>query len=202
MKNLNIYRLLICLRYPQLRSLFSIPTHLTDRERFTLFKLSKSYSQHSRSVLAVEIGSYLGSSTSFLAAGLRNGDSIFCIDTWGNDAMSEGPRDTFETFLANTEPYRERVTPMRGWSHDPSVLEQVKARAKKVDLLFIDGDHSYEGALSDWRLYAPLLAPGATVAMHDIGWADGVRRVVDEEIRPHVVSEGSLANLWWGQLPL
>lgn len=46
-----------------------------------------------------------------------------------------------------------------------------------LDLLFIDGDHSYEGVRRDWELYSPLVRPGGLIALHDIvegpEWAVG-----------------------------
>jgi predicted O-methyltransferase YrrM len=36
-----------------------------------------------------------------------------------------------------------------------------------VDFVFIDGDHSEEGLLADWRAWSPLVAPGGIVALHD-----------------------------------
>ena len=39
---------------------------------------------------------------------------------------------------------------------------------KKVDLLFIDGDHSYEGVKKDFEMYSPLVADGGVIAFHDI----------------------------------
>lgn len=39
---------------------------------------------------------------------------------------------------------------------------------KKIDLLLIDGDHSYAGAKSDWNLYSPLVKEDGLIALHDI----------------------------------
>jgi len=36
-----------------------------------------------------------------------------------------------------------------------------------VDFVFIDGDHSEEGLLADWRTWSPLVQPGGVVALHD-----------------------------------
>jgi hypothetical protein len=36
-----------------------------------------------------------------------------------------------------------------------------------VDLIFIDGDHSYEGLVGDWRAWGPSIAPGGIAALHD-----------------------------------
>jgi len=43
----------------------------------------------------------------------------------------------------------------------------------EIDLLFIDGDHSYEGAKADLNLYFPLVNEGGLVAFHDIVPRDG-----------------------------
>lgn len=39
---------------------------------------------------------------------------------------------------------------------------------RQVDLLFIDGDHTYEGVKADWEMYAPLVKDGGLVILHDI----------------------------------
>ncbi len=38
----------------------------------------------------------------------------------------------------------------------------------KLDFLFIDGDHGYEGVKKDFKDYSPLIRPGGIVALHDI----------------------------------
>ena len=35
------------------------------------------------------------------------------------------------------------------------------------DLLFIDGDHSEEGARGDWEAFSPHVVPGGVVIFHD-----------------------------------
>ena len=37
----------------------------------------------------------------------------------------------------------------------------------KIDFLFIDGDHSYEGVKSDFELYSKILTPGGLIVIHD-----------------------------------
>jgi predicted O-methyltransferase YrrM len=37
----------------------------------------------------------------------------------------------------------------------------------RVDFIFIDGDHSEQGLLADWRAWSPLVEPGGIVALHD-----------------------------------
>lgn len=37
-----------------------------------------------------------------------------------------------------------------------------------IDLLFLDGDHSYEGTYRDFTLYSPLVSPDGLIVFHDI----------------------------------
>lgn len=37
----------------------------------------------------------------------------------------------------------------------------------KIDFLFIDGDHSYEGVKSDFELYSKILTPSGIIMLHD-----------------------------------
>jgi predicted O-methyltransferase YrrM len=60
-----------------------------------------------------------------------------------------------------------------------------------LDLLFIDGDHEYQGAKADLIEYRDLVAPGGLIAFHDIVqdhslnfWSGGVPRLW-REIREH-----------------
>ena len=39
---------------------------------------------------------------------------------------------------------------------------------RQLDLLFIDGDHAYEGVKSNFEMYAPFARDGALIAFHDI----------------------------------
>lgn len=185
-------------RYPQLSASFAVPSHLTHRERVSLYDLARAQGVSS----IVEIGSYLGASAAAFACGLRDAGKtaarVYCVDTWNNDAMSDGNRDTMSAFRQNTQAFGSLIMPTRGWSTE--VVDTIAAQAGTIDILFVDGDHSYEGCLADWQAYKPLLKAGAWVAFHDIGWADGVQRVVAEQVQPHVQVQGRLPNLWWGQI--
>ena len=63
-----------------------------------------------------------------------------------------------------------RITLLRANSHLPESRELARAEAgpQGFDLIMIDADHSYAGVKTDFELYAPLLAPGGMIVMHDI----------------------------------
>ena len=170
-----------------------IPTHLTLREKIKLYELARQCEGD-----LLEIGSYLGASSCFLAMGInanQNVSTLFCVDTWENDAMSEGRRDTYQEFLKNTRQFSSTIHALRGTSEKIASLFDYK-----INLLFIDADHSYEKCRQDWLLWKPYLSPGSTVILHDIGWADGVKRVAREEIAPIARDEGRLPNMYWATI--
>ncbi|MFZ4594999.1 MAG: class I SAM-dependent methyltransferase [Verrucomicrobiaceae bacterium] len=57
---------------------------------------------------------------------------------------------------------------------DDSQAEATRQKAEdflqgdKLDLLFIDGDHTYAGVKRDFELWSPLVRPGGHVLFHDI----------------------------------
>ncbi|MDP3836951.1 MAG: class I SAM-dependent methyltransferase [bacterium] len=55
-------------------------------------------------------------------------------------------------------------------SHSQETINELKEIIgdEKIDFLFIDGDHSYEGVKSDFENYYPLVKPGGLIAFHDI----------------------------------
>ncbi len=177
-------------------------THMTPEESVALFCTSTMVPKRG---LAVEIGSYLGSSTCFICSGLHKNANLACIDTWENDAMrydekdiDADRRDTYKEFVDNTRIHSAKIIQVRKWSHE--AIADIKSIGRPIDFLFIDGDHNYEGVLKDWMLYSPLLSKRSYVAFHDTGWAEGVQRVVAEKVTPIAILKISLPNLQIYQL--
>lgn len=177
-------------------------THLTLEEKITLHKSIKSISNTGRLVCA-EIGSYLGASSCFIANALNSQSILYCIDTWGNDAMiysTEEEKDsnlikknTFQEFLSNTKKYISTIKPLKGWSY--LVIDELKTLEDSINFIFIDGDHNYDGVKKDWDAYKDLIKEGSLIALHDTGWAEGVNRVIKEDILPIATIVYNLPNL-------
>ncbi len=175
-------------------NLFEIRTHMTERERLFLYQLARSL-QHNACI--VEMGSYLGASASFLAAGARVcGGKVHAVDTWTNIGMTEGQRDTYAEFMQNIEPARQWIEVHRGGS-----VEVAKSFDRQIDLLFVDGDHSYEGARADLEAWLPKMKPRGIVICHDFNWAEGVQRAVREMIVP-IQCEGGrrVDSIYWTRI--
>jgi cephalosporin hydroxylase len=64
----------------------------------------------------------------------------------------------------------QTVHAIDGDSHNPETVDRVRAILgdRKVDVLFIDGDHTYNGVRRDYEMYKPLLRAGGLIGFHDI----------------------------------
>jgi predicted O-methyltransferase YrrM len=164
-----------------------IETHMTFEERIEMFRLACSLPQ---GFTACEIGSYVGASTMFLAIAARlRGGRVHAVDTWQNDAMGlhEPKEDTFERFSANTRDYRDTIAVHRGRASD------LKDEVPALDLLFLDGDHSYEGTRENLADYGPKLKSPGFLLLHDFD-QEGVRRAVAENLGAAAVEGAGLTG--------
>lgn len=134
----------------------------------------------------VEVGSFRGKSTAYLAAGSKagNGAPVFAVDAWdlpGNPYGKHGfsapaIREQFEAQLRAVR-LRSRVTAIRSFSIDA-------ARGwvgPPIGLLFIDGDHTEPAVRGDVTAWAPHLAERHSLAFDDYATKPnpGVAVVVD-----------------------
>jgi predicted O-methyltransferase YrrM len=182
----------LTLRHRGLVDAYTIPTFTVREELEMLFELAHGCRPDAR---VLEIGSYLGASTCFLAAGLRGARaSIVCVDTWQNQTMPDGIRDTFAVFKTNVKAIRHHLTPIRKSSSDVTPDEL----GGEFDLIFLDGDHSYKQARADFELVSSLMTPGGVLAFHDSLFYEGVSRVVGEALASAEWQiGGTVRNLTW-----
>ena len=97
--------------------------------------------------------------------GEGNGDQNFGINTI----------ELVDENIKNNNPYQHEYDLIKGSSHDTKVINYVKENYPKIDLLFIDGDHTKKGVLQDWEDYSDLVTKGGIVVFDDYWIGEYVR---------------------------
>jgi predicted O-methyltransferase YrrM len=129
----------------------------------------------------VEIGSYCGRSTIWLGAAARDaGTVVFAVD---HHRGSEENQDGWEHHDPNVVDHRvqkmDTLPFFRAAIHDAGLEEHVIAVvgpspvvarhwSKPAAMVFIDGGHGVEPARADYAGWAPHVAVGGTLAIHDV----------------------------------
>ncbi len=171
------------------KSAARIHTHMTALELHSLYDLATEAST------VLEIGSYLGASSCYLAAALSmHGGRLYCVDTWANETMPEGERDTMAEFARNTRGVASSITTIRKRSDELTAQDL----PLPLDLVFIDGDHSYPAVKGDFRTVRGWVKDGGIVAFHDAFFFEAVSRVVGEALAGGEWQlAGKVGNLVW-----
>ena len=156
----------------------SVEGWLSDAQGRALFRAAAATTGRGA---IVEIGSWKGRSTTWLASGARlAGHCVYAIDP--HHRSREYPdAETEDEFLANLA--RNGLASVV----EPLIMTSEEAAARvagPIELLFIDGDHSYEAVRRDAELWLPRLIDGGTVMFHDVATAaySGPRRVVRDMV--------------------
>jgi len=131
--------------------------------------------------VVVEIGSFCGLSACIFAHSLRRhglGGQVFCVDLWdtyvemnpsaketGFFAYKSGQlRQLFDHYTKTAA--ATGIVPMC----EDSTQAWRRFSDESIDLLFVDGDHSFEGCLRDLRNWYPKVKPNGVILGHDYDW--------------------------------
>ena len=124
----------------------------------------------------VEIGSFYGRSTSYLATTLFNSGKenvkIYAVDTFAGSSEHSNldiPRDFLPEFRENLKFFigREMVIPVQGRSDEPEILERFEKES--IDYIMVDGAHEYEPVVDDIINWWPKLKPNGVMFGDDYG---------------------------------
>jgi len=127
----------------------------------------------------VEVGSWKGRSSSYMAVEIINSDKCIkfdCIDTWLGSIEHTDPNSWFyqpeliedsnwlyKTFLENIQPVNHIINPIRTTSLKAASLYMDRS----LDFVFIDASHDYENVLADIKAWYPKIKKGGFIAGHD-----------------------------------
>jgi len=126
----------------------------------------------------IEIGSWLGASTRFIASHLPKEGILYAIDTWRGSPTEpwhmQDPRlpYLYQLFLSNVKHANltDKIIPIRMNS-----LEAATALNIKADLIYLDASHEKEDVINDIMYWSPHLNPNGTLCGDDY-WTFGTVR--------------------------
>ncbi len=134
-----------------------------------------------RPEVCVEIGSFTGSSTLPILAGLKyvNHGYAYTIDAWSNQEAIRGlpkddPNRVWWGSLDMKAIKKQFMQTMDQWSLNPyfKVLHMnsrdAVSQISKIDFLHLDGNFSEAGALLDTQLYLPKVVPGGHILISNV----------------------------------
>ena len=190
----------VCFEYTSLREYqhetASIPGLVAQESADVLYALCRT--QELRGDV-LEIGSWQGKSTSYLARAVKDSGNgrVVAIDHFkgapGREAIYRLSRDDLSDL---EEGFRENMIRL-GLDRIVTLLPLPSHKAHELitdrafRFIFIDGDHTEEGVRLDIQLFCPLLLPGGLVVFDDFDATfPGLVRAVEEwvqETRPSMV---------------
>jgi predicted O-methyltransferase YrrM len=146
----------------------------------------------------LETGSYLGGSALLVA--LHSNATVWAHDMWESQLSGTNTHDSLEVKDYLFEFYRavkdnelqNRVIPIRGDSKYTVGIHDDKT----IDLAFIDGDHSYDGAFGDLVKVFPKMKKGGTILAHDCIPDSEPRRAIENFTRPRGLSYQIVPGSW------
>ncbi len=140
---------------------FQLPvTELSKKEREKLFDLAKGGPSEGA---IINIGHFYGGSSTILAKAskIAGREKVFSFDI-NNDnyhaSLEYLDKNQVEDWIVFQHSSSEDAS--KNWS---------KREGPEIRLLFIDGDHTYEGCKSDIENWSKYLVPGGIIAVHDYG---------------------------------
>lgn len=130
---------------------------------------------------AAEVGSFKGGSACVLARGMARRGKALALSCHDLFAPFEAEGSTHDIDRHFDEAVRGWGVPATKVKGDSRATHAVHADAS-LDYVFIDGDHSYEGAAADIRNFLPKLKPGGWMVVQDV--IREVARALDDAVPP------------------
>lgn len=149
-------------------------------------------------VTVIEVGSWLGLSTRFIAKRIPQGGRVYAVDTWlgsSQAVLREDPRlcALYQQFLSNVihAGLTEEIIPIR-----MSSKEAVSALHIKADLCYIDAAHDTSSVIEDILQWYPHVVDGGFMCGDDWNMKTVRAAVVrcSKKLSKKIASNG---NFWW-----
>ena len=154
-----------------------------DRYVYDYNLFIESYAKFTNAKTIVEVGVQSGfTAVKLVSAARLNSGKYFGYDYWGDIGVYIGDPTTQQDIeeLLKREGYNESEFKLTTIDTTTEEFNKVllEDTAGKIDLAFIDADHSYLGVKNDFEKIYPLLSEDGTLILHDTYSHTGCRKFI------------------------
>lgn len=164
-----------------------------------------------KGTVGAEIGVWMGNTSQrFIQQGVKE---LHLVDAYSVEPYKNNSEMSFQDYISKYSKITGEFSEAGFTNYYDSVYESVKERFKKyshvklnrmpsskwfaenkdlkLDWIYIDGDHSYEGCLADLEAALPMIKKGGMILGDDYGWPNaryqkvGVTKAVNEFRKKH-----------------
>jgi cephalosporin hydroxylase len=158
-----------------------------------LYDIANTYPKDTN-ITYVEIGCYAGGSACLVLQ--RPNTRVISIDL-GQPI----PKETVYSNVKNLNKFNNLYSYLEGDSQTYEMVSRLKELTNEVDILFIDGDHSYQAVINDFMLYEGLVKSGGYIVFDDYRdeGCPGTKEAVDEiveSVKERYTNIGTLSNIF------
>ena len=158
-----------------------------------LYDIANTYPKDTN-ITYVEIGCYAGGSACLVLQ--RPNTNVISIDL-GHPI----PEETVHSNVEKLNKFNNSYNYLKGNSQTYEMVDRLKELTNEIDILFIDGDHSYQAVINDFMLYEGLVKNGGYIVFDDYRdeGCPGTKQAVDEIIKSakeRYINVGTLPNIF------
>ena len=147
--------------------------------------------------LFVEVGSFKGRSSAFMAVEIANSGKKIqfdCVDTWAGSVEHQAGAECevkevvegtlYDTFLNNMKPAEGLYRPLRMTSLEAAAQYEDNS----IDFLMLDGSHETEDVIADIKAFLPKMKDGGVMTGDDVWDGTGPLIAAKQELTKYNVS--------------
>ena len=171
----------------------SINNQTMHQHYHILYDIANAYPED-KYITYVEIGCYAGGSACLLLQ--RPNTKVISIDL--GTPIS---KDIVYNNVSKLNKFKNPYYYLEGNSQTYEMVDKLKELTNEVDILFIDGDHSYQGVINDFMLYEGLVKNKGFIIFDDYRdeGCPGTKKAVDDivqSVEERYINIGTLPNIF------
>lgn len=157
---------------------------ILDDAGYLLYCLSKRYNIN----IIVELGSWQGKSSTWIASGLegKHGAKLYCVDTWAGSPVTGARDPSYQVDVSSVFDQNMKSNKL------DTLVEKIQMRTceaaiywnnrdeKQIDMLIIDADHSYQAVCEDYEKWSHFVPIGGFIVFDDVPSWSGPTRLCSE----------------------